>query len=72
MPIEAVVTVSVAWLLVTVPLVAVIVVLSTETPVASPLFDMVAAPWLLDAQVNITPGIGLPVISVAVALNCRA
>jgi hypothetical protein len=56
-------------LLLTVPLVAVIVVEPAETPVASPLFDIVAKPGLLDVHVKDTPGIGVPLISLAVATN---
>jgi hypothetical protein len=64
------VTVSVLALLLTVPSVAVIVVLATRWPVASPLLVIMATAGLLDTHVNVTSGIGVPLISLAVATNC--
>jgi len=64
------VTISVLGLLLTMPLVAVMIVLPVRRPVASPLFVILATAGLLDTQVNVTPGIGLPLASMAVATNC--
>ena len=52
------------------PIIAVIIVEPTPTPVASPLFEIVAKPWLLEIHVKLKPEIGIPLASVAVPANC--
>ncbi len=56
--------------LVTPEAVAKIVTVPGATPVATPLLSMVAVPEKLQAQVNITPGMALPLASTAAAVNC--
>ena len=63
-------TVRVAELLVTVPLAAVIVVVPGDRPLARPALLMLATVGALDVHVNVTPDIGLPLLSLAVATNC--
>jgi hypothetical protein len=56
--------------LLTEPMIAPMIVEPPETPVASPLLFTVATAGLLDVQVKATPGIGFPLASFAVAMNC--
>ena len=63
------VTVSVAGVLITPEALATMVTVPGATPVASPLLSMVAVPEKLQAQANVTPGMALPLASMAVAVN---
>ena len=63
-------TVRVIGLLVTVPLVAVIVVVPGDRPLARPELVMLATIWLLDVHVKVSPEIGVPLAFLAVATNC--
>jgi hypothetical protein len=64
------VTVSVSAGLVTPPDEAVICVVPALTPVARPLLLIVATPAALLDQANVTPLMVLPLLSLAVAVNC--
>ena len=64
------VTVSVSGELVTPLADAVICVVPALTPVARPLLLIVATPVALLAHVNVTPLMALPLLFLAVALNC--
>ena len=63
-------TVRTAAALVTPEALAVMLLLPAATPVAKPELLIVATLVLLEAQVNVTPLIGLPLASLAVAVNC--
>ena len=63
-------TVRVIELLVIVPLVAVIVVVPCARPVARPALSILATVGALDLHVKVSPEIGVPLASVAVATNC--
>ena len=62
-------TIRVLGLLVTVPLEAVIVVVPAARPLARPALLMLATAGLLDVHVNVSPDIGVPLASIAVATN---
>ena len=62
-------TVRVIGLLVIVPLVAVIVAVPCARPLARPALVMLATVGVFDVHVKVSPDIGLPLASSAVATN---